>query len=262
MEYMTKHIISIIVPAYNEEKTIKDVLTTLINSLIADQVICINDGSTDHTKKILKQFEKDLTIVNLKENKGKGNALAVGIQKAKGDIVVFLDADLISLEDEHIQLLISPLLDNEYKAVLGYMVNKSGFSPFVEITGQRAYFKKDLLPYLNDISQTRFGVEMFLNGIFKKEETKKVVLPGLKSLFKYQKQKPDLALREYIKEAIEIIKVVRNTEILSNNDLNILKNLTLNMTLKELRKTTERLNNKKIKEIFKKYINKYLQITK
>ncbi len=259
---MKKHTVSVIVPAYNEEKTIKDVLTVLKNAPSANEIICINDGSTDNTEQILKQFEKDVTVINLKENNGKGNALAIGIKKAKGDIIVFLDADLVSLSDQHIKQLISPLLEDDYKAVIGYMVNKVGISVFTEISGQRAYFRADLLPYLEDISKTRFGVEMFLNGLFTQKETKKIVLPGLDSLLKYQKQKPDVALKEYIKEVVEIVKVVGNTEILSDNDLQILKNLTHNITFEELRSSINRLKNIKIKEAFNKYVDRYIQIVR
>lgn len=216
----------------------------------------------DNTEKLLEKFKQTITVINLKKNQGKGNALALGIKQAKGDIVEFLDADLTSLSDKHIQLLTTPLLDKQYKAVMGYVVNRSGMSVFADITGQRAYFRKDLLPYLNEISQTRFGVEMFLNGIFKKEETKKVVLPGLKSLLKYQKQTPNVALKEYIKEAVKIVKVFGYTEILSDEDLYILKVLSPNTTLHELKKYIEKIKNKKVKGVLQEYINKYLRLTK
>jgi len=260
---MKKPFISVIVPAYNEDKTVEDIIKALIASKHIDEIICVNDGSTDKTEEILEKYKQTITVINLRENKGKGNALAVGIKQAKGDIVVFLDADLISLSDKHVKALITPLLNKEYKAVMGYMVDKTGVSIFKEITGQRAYFKKDLLPYLDEISETRFGVEMFLNGLFENKDTKKFILRDLQSLQKFQKQTPDVAVKEYIKEGIEILKVIGNTEIFSEEDLKpIFEHLLPYTTLKELRKYIAESKNKKIKESLEEYIKKYLGLTK
>lgn len=259
---MKKPFISVIVPAYNEDKTVEDVIKALIASKHVDEIICINDGSTDKTEEILKKYKQTITVINLKENKGKGNALAVGIKQAKGDIIVFLDADLILLSDKHIQSLITPLLKKEYKVTMGYMVDKTGVSISKEITGQRAYFKKDLLPYLDEISQTRFGVEIFLNGLFKNKDSKKFILRDLQSLQKFQKQTADVAVREYIKEGIEILKVIGDTEILSEEDLKIFKSLLPYTTLEELKRYIGKSKNKKIRKTLEEYIKKYLGLTK
>lgn len=259
---MSKARVSVIVPAYNEEKTVADVISVLQKSTLIDEVICINDGSSDNTREILKQFEKNIVIIDLKKNQGKGNALAQGIKKAKGDIVVFLDADLISLSDKHIQLLIEPLLKHTHKATMGYMVGKLNFSFFTEITGQRAYFRKDLLPHLEEISKTRFGVEIFLNKLFSQKETKKVVLPDLTSLFKYEKQTPETALKEYIREGVEIAKAIGNMEILPDSDFKILSEI-LNITnMKEIQIKINNITNTKTREILNKYFLKYLRTSR
>ena len=72
--------ISVIVPAYNEEKKIVGVINSLFNSNSFDQIICVNDGSTDNTLQLLKKFKK-ITLINLKKNHGKGFAVAAGIKK-------------------------------------------------------------------------------------------------------------------------------------------------------------------------------------
>jgi len=257
---MFKKSVSVIVPAFNEEKTIEGVIETLQKSPLLDEIICVNDGSSDRTKDILKQFENNSLVINLEENQGKGYALAQGIKKAKGDIVMFLDADLTTLSEKHIQLLLKPLFENTHKAVMGYLVGKSGVTISSNLTGQRAYYKKDLIPYLEEISRTRFGVEIFLNNLFSKEDTKKIPLPGLQGLYKYEKQNSATALSEYIKEGIEIAKVIGNKEVLPDSDFRILKEISEMTNLKDLRSKIEKITNTKIKNILGKYFTKYIRL--
>jgi len=157
--------VTAIVPAYNEEKTVGKVLDVLVTSDIPDEVICVNDGSTDNTLNEIKKYKEDIVIIDIGKNKGKGNALAEGIKKASGDILLFLDADLTTLSDMHLQLLLEPLLNGKYRAVLGYLVGGSGFSLASNITGQRAYYRKDLMPHIKEMAGTKFGVEVFLNRL-------------------------------------------------------------------------------------------------
>ncbi|HQA87729.1 MAG TPA: glycosyltransferase family 2 protein, partial [Candidatus Dojkabacteria bacterium] len=198
---MPKYFVSAIVPAFNEEKTVFNVISILQSLSVINEVICINDGSTDSTKEILGKFQdnKKVKVINLDKNKGKGNALAVGIKNSKGDIVLFIDADLINLTEDHIHSLLKPLLQGTHRAVLGYISGKGNRNIVADLTGQRAYFKKDLEPYIDEISKTRFGVETYLNKLFRSADTIKVPLHNLRGLFKYEKQRADIALKEYLK---------------------------------------------------------------
>ncbi len=115
--------VSAIVPVFNEEKTVSCVVGTLLKNPLINEVICVNDGSTDKSLKILKKFNHEIQIVNLKKNRGKGFALSSGIRKAKSELVVFIDSDLVNLSDKHISTLINPVLKGKAKAVLGYPSN-------------------------------------------------------------------------------------------------------------------------------------------
>jgi len=91
--------LSIIIPAYNEEKNIKNVLKNLFLSsiIIKDkyEIIIVNDGSTDKTKEIINSFDnkKKLKILSLKKNVGFGKAFLYGLKKAKGDRIVMIQGD-------------------------------------------------------------------------------------------------------------------------------------------------------------------------
>jgi glycosyltransferase involved in cell wall biosynthesis len=90
--------VSIIVPAYNSEKTLVRCLTGLVNQTLSDiEIILVNDCSTDGTLKIMTdceaQFPEKITVVNLAENLGAGAARNVALQYASGEYVGFVDSD-------------------------------------------------------------------------------------------------------------------------------------------------------------------------
>ena len=91
-------LLSIIVPIYNEEKTIKEVLTSLTKlkeTVQSIEIIVVNDGSTDNSLKILNENNNLYDcLINNSQNKGKGNAVKGALEKASGKYIIFQDADL------------------------------------------------------------------------------------------------------------------------------------------------------------------------
>src|SRR3972149_7388250 len=109
-----KKLISIIIPVYNEEKSISECLTSLQGqTLQGGEVIVIDDGSTDHTVELVKKFEVTL----LKQNhQGPGAARNLGAKKTKGDIRVFVDADMTFAPD-FVEKLIAPIREGKTQGV-------------------------------------------------------------------------------------------------------------------------------------------------
>ena len=86
--------ISVVVPAYNEEITIRDCIQSLLDLDYPNyEIILVDDGSTDKTLEEARKFENSGVIVKHQENQGKANALNNGIRSSKGEIVVTVDAD-------------------------------------------------------------------------------------------------------------------------------------------------------------------------
>lgn len=89
--------ISIIVPVYNVEKYLPQCLDSLINQTLEDiEIICINDASPDNSLQILKEYQKKdnrIQVIDLKENIRQGGARNIGIKKAKGEFIGFVDSD-------------------------------------------------------------------------------------------------------------------------------------------------------------------------
>ncbi len=107
--------LSIIVPVYNEEKTIDELIRNIKNVKlpvgITKEIIIVDDGSVDETLEILKRYNTDITIRIYRKDKctGKTSAVKMGIEKSEGDIVLIQDADLEYSPDNY-PLLIEPII--------------------------------------------------------------------------------------------------------------------------------------------------------
>jgi len=92
---MQRSVISVVIPAYNEEKTMGNVISDTISVMesleMPYEIIVVDDGSTDNTRQTATKYKA--TVLSNGKNQGKGNALRKGFQYAQGDIVVTIDAD-------------------------------------------------------------------------------------------------------------------------------------------------------------------------
>jgi glycosyltransferase involved in cell wall biosynthesis len=114
-------ILSIIIPCYNEKKTIEEIVSAVINSPYPEkEIIIVDDSSSDGTQAILKNKIEGLVskVIYQDKNMGKGSAIRAGIKSATGDIVIIQDADLEYDPNEY-SLLISPIISNRADVVFG-----------------------------------------------------------------------------------------------------------------------------------------------
>jgi len=113
--------LSIIIPAYNEEASVAAVVAKVETSMLPAgferEIIIINDGSKDRTGEILSQFSDRHTVIN-QENTGKGGAVRRGFTLAKGDYVIVQDADLEQNPEEFPSLL-APIINGQADVVFG-----------------------------------------------------------------------------------------------------------------------------------------------
>lgn len=115
--------LSIIIPTFNEEKTIAEVIKKVakvkLPKKITKEIIVVDDGSTDNSQnEIKKNTLKDLKFVIHEKNLGKGAAVRTGINIATGDFVIIQDADL-EYDPHYYQYLLEPILNKECEVVFG-----------------------------------------------------------------------------------------------------------------------------------------------
>jgi glycosyltransferase involved in cell wall biosynthesis len=201
-----------IICAYNEENTITNILKDVCGLHLFNEVIVINDGSGDNTGKHINELEKtiDIKVVHLLTNRGKGFAMAKGVEMASNEYLVFIDADLSNFTLAHAHKLLNPVLTSEANMVLGQPTKTlihPEINPFRNLSGQRALKKGDVLPIIERMKTTRYGVETLINMHFR-ATNKAIRYVDLKNLFhptKFQKTKPHMAIREFVQVACQII---------------------------------------------------------
>lgn len=111
--------ISVIIPAYNERGTIRELVRRVRAEQTPKEIIVVDDGSTDGTRELLAPLADDgLQVILQERNRGKGAAIRRGLQAARGDIVIVQDADL-ELNPVDYPALLAPLLAGQADAVYG-----------------------------------------------------------------------------------------------------------------------------------------------
>lgn len=129
--------LSVVIPVYNERKTIREIVRRVKQSAREKEIIIIDDGSTDGTRQILKSFENDpeIRVVLQPKNAGKGAALRAGFELATKDVVIVQDADL-EYDPEDFEQLLRPIEQKRADVVFG--------SRFLYVEHRVLYFRHSL----------------------------------------------------------------------------------------------------------------------
>jgi len=220
----------IIIPAYNEEKTVGSVISEIPKGILRiseKEIIVIDDGSTDNTAKVAK--EAGAEVISHPENRGVGAAFSTGVKEVllrKADIMVSIDADN-QFDPRDIPKLVQPILDNKADFVIGSRFKKELLAPqmskiklfgnrlmakfiswvcgqkFSDVScGFRAYSKEALLN-LNLFGRFTYTQEAILNLSFK--DLKMLEVPVRVKYFPDRISFISGNLRKYVFNAMKII---------------------------------------------------------
>lgn len=206
--------LSVIIPAFNEERTISSVIEIVRLWGKASEIIVVDDGSTDTSLTAIQQFHDEIEIITYKKNRGKGYAIARGIRTSRGDILMFLDADLVGLTVKDLDNLIKPMLSGYVDMVIG-IPNTWGVGKlpiYNQFSGERVVRRVDIDGCIADIRQSGYGLEVLLNHLYQKKTVEKVKLPHVYILRKTDKNSLNHSVNGYIKETSEVMRqVLKNT---------------------------------------------------
>ena len=116
--------VSVIIPAYNEEETVASVIGVISKVSIVDEIIVVNDGSSDNTEQ--EALKAGAKVINHTQNKGKGQALYTGYKNAECDIIAFIDADIYNLTSRKVEAMIKPILNGKTDITKTKFARESG----------------------------------------------------------------------------------------------------------------------------------------
>ena len=116
--------VDVIVPAYNEEESVAQVINVIKELEYINNVIVVNDGSTDNTEKLAT--EAGAEVINHKINKGKGAAIKTGVKASDADILAFIDSDIKNLTSYKVDAFIKPILEGNAEITKTKFARESG----------------------------------------------------------------------------------------------------------------------------------------
>ncbi len=166
--------LSVIIPVYNERKTIVEILRKVENVNLQDlgfekEIIIVDDGSTDGTREILKKLTNKYKIIFHAKNKGKGSAIKSGLRKATGDYVIIQDADL-EYDPNDYKNLLECAIKNKAQVVYGSRAlnPKNRYSHFIYYLGGKFLSLLTSFFYGVKITDEATGYKLFKTDLLKK----------------------------------------------------------------------------------------------
>lgn len=160
--------VAAVIPAYNEELTIGDVVATLRRVDLIDEIVVVSDGSHDSTADVARQA--GARVIEHRENMGKAGAMKTGFEATTGECILFLDADLIGLSPGHVRSLLTPVLRAEADMSVGIFDDGRVATDLAQLvapylSGQRAVRRtivQEMFEGAPDADLCRFGIEVAL----------------------------------------------------------------------------------------------------
>lgn len=184
--------VTVVIPAYNEEKTIASVLEAVRQTPEVVDLIVVDDGSEDQTAQVAEGL--GARVVRLGANRGKGAAMRAGAEMAREPVIVFLDADLVGLRPVHIRALAAPVLEGRAEMAVGVFTDGRMATDLAQrivphLSGQRAMRRQDVLQ-VSGLERARYGAEVAFSRYARmaRLRVELIPLPGLSQVMKEEKR--------------------------------------------------------------------------
>ncbi len=200
-----------VVPAFNEEQTIGDVVCTLVDSHFFADVVVVSDGSTDKTAERARQA--GARVFECKQNRGKGAAMRYGVRETRAPLIFFCDADLIGLTRDHMRTLLTPVQSRALAMCVGLRDRgRIGIwlSKYLPIIGGERVLRREIFEAIPDRYLQGYRSELAMNACCKAFGLKMGTrpLPGLSIRRKMQKVgfwKGLLGFKGYVNMSVQLV---------------------------------------------------------
>lgn len=206
-----KQYVSAVIPAFNEEATVAEVVREVALSPAVAEVIVVDDGSHDRTKEAA--HEAGARVITLPKNEGKASAMAHGVRTAHHDVILFADADIHGLTAEKISRIVEPVLSGQYAMFVGIRKRRSHFlNRFLRVApvlgGERA-ITKELWNSIPRLYKKGFQIEIAMN-YYTKRFGKRMgfrLMPGVRQTIKEKKHGLFRGLFERLKMIADVAAI-------------------------------------------------------
>jgi glycosyltransferase involved in cell wall biosynthesis len=184
--------VAAIVPAFNEQETLADVLSALRGTEAIDEVLVVSDGSTDETVAIADALQ--VRTIHLRENAGKAMAMAVGVAHTRAPLLLFVDADILNLSAYLLEQLVAPVVSGRSDMNVGvrnrgWLINAFHRTTGPLLSGIRC-LRREIFEAVPEEYLQGYTVETALNWACRQLGLRRstAVLWGLKHRVKEQKR--------------------------------------------------------------------------
>ncbi|MCC7289637.1 glycosyltransferase family 2 protein [bacterium] len=213
-----KHVgISCVIPAFNEGKRISKVLDVVVSFPSFSEIVLINDGSSDNTLSVMNYYSQrnnKVKVVDIKNNKGKSNAVISGIQISKGEIICLIDADLVGLKYEYLYKMLYYILNKDFDMTIldraGDRASPIGWAQSWTSRfngGERAFWKKEFqrIPFEKNEG---YLLEQVMNMHYVSNElrVRTIYCPELFITTQFEKKHLTEALKTYYKMFLQMYR--------------------------------------------------------
>lgn len=162
-----------IIPFYNEEYRVFQVLEVVTQIKYITQIICVDDGSEDNTADLIAENYPAVKLIRLPYNQGKAAAIRRGLKYAKNENILLMDADLQSINKSEVEKAIQAIARHNLDMLILRRVNAPWFVKFdrgdILLSGERIVKKKDLKNILNQ-GVNGYQVELAINLYMQKHK--------------------------------------------------------------------------------------------
>ncbi len=184
--------VSVVMTCFNEGRRMIPIIDEIEKSQMVREIVVVDDGSEKQSAEVLDGLTNRVRLYRHKKNQGKARGMKTGLMKAKGEVVVFVDADLKGFEVKHLEKLVKPVLGGKKRMAIGVREKDVFYARLIPFAtaygGERAFNRAELLSNLQLFEGGGYLIEADFNKYYLNNgEISKIWLDGVSQTAKVKK---------------------------------------------------------------------------